>query len=73
MKAREHRLYLMRFVAKLWHVYVHMPILVPRKYPNAAFFGPLAYLKDMMSILNKNIPKRFRFFGRTYTLPRCLL
>ena len=46
MKAREHRLYLMRFVAKLWHVYVHMPILVPKKYPNDAFFGPLAYLKD---------------------------
>jgi hypothetical protein len=27
IKAREHRLYLMRLVAKLWHVYVHMPML----------------------------------------------
>lgn len=28
MKAREHRLYLVRLVAKLWHSYVHMPSVI---------------------------------------------
>jgi hypothetical protein len=45
MEAREHQLYLMRFVAKLWHVYVHMPI-VRKKYHDNDAFGPYAYIED---------------------------
>ena len=30
MEARDHRLYLMRFVAKLWHSFVHMPSMVEK-------------------------------------------
>ena len=43
MEAREHRLYLMRFVAKFWHSYVHMPIVLKKIRPP---FVRLAYLQD---------------------------
>src|SRR5262245_43308305 len=45
MKAREHRLYLMRLVAKLWHLNVHMSILFKKNRAREAF-GNLAYLQD---------------------------
>ena len=45
MKAREHRLYLMRLVAKLWHIYVHMPALY-RKYRAGFSPDPFPYLQD---------------------------
>ena len=62
MNAREHRLYLMRLVAKLWHVHVHMSILLKENTDREAF-GSLEYLKDHDPISNRDIPKRSRFFG----------
>ena len=67
MKAREHRLYLMRLVAKLWHIYVHMPALY-RKYRAGFGWGVLSirYLiyRIMIPTLKENIPTGFRSSGR---------
>jgi hypothetical protein len=43
MEAREHTLYLMRFVAKLWHSYVHMPSVIRKNQSDLALFS---YSKD---------------------------
>ena len=43
MEAREHTLYLMRFVAKLWHSYVHMPSVIRN---NQSDFALFSYSKD---------------------------
>jgi hypothetical protein len=39
MEARKHPLYLMRFAAKLWHSYVHMPAVIRRNQPDFSLFS----------------------------------
>ena len=39
MEARKHPLYLMRFVAKLWHSYVHMPSVIEKYRSDLTLFS----------------------------------
>jgi hypothetical protein len=61
LRAREHRLYLMRLIAKLWHVYVRMPIL-HMKYQRVPPFGYLAYLQDHDSNLEQKYSEALSVF-----------
>jgi lysophospholipase L1-like esterase len=60
IKAREHRLYLIRLVAKLWHLYVHMPV-VYEKYRREPL-GYLAYLQDHDSNLEQKYSEALLVF-----------
>ena len=64
IKAREHRLYLMRLVAKLWHVHVHMPMLYKKFRPT---FGNLAYLQDHDPNLEQKYSEALRIFRQNLT------
>lgn len=50
MEARKHPLYLMRFAAKLWHTFVHMPAVVEK---NRSDFTLFSYSQDQDTDLER--------------------
>lgn len=50
MEARKHPLYLMRFAAKLWHTFVHMPAVVEK---NRSDFTLFSYSQDQDADLER--------------------
>jgi hypothetical protein len=60
-KAREHRLYLMRLAATLWHSHVHRPILLKKIRPAFPF---LAYLQDHDANLEQKYSEALSVFQR---------
>ena len=51
MEARKHPLYLMRFAARVWHSFVHMPAVVEK---NRSDFTLFSYSQDQGSDLERN-------------------